>query len=144
MADEAATADTTKFATADKPLAPLASAKPAVDAGAAAGGDPAGAGKAPPAPVIDPPREVPAAARLRAFEDANMGPDAPRINGGVERGHGSLYSRLTDQQKAEHAGIEKLIGTEQKLAEAHAALIQAEADHEAALAAAEPAAASNG
>lgn len=168
MADDVATADTTKSATASAAAAPVipaasvAPVKPAVGTGPAAGGDSVAA-RPPPPQVIDPPEPFAATdghladpkaynlafkdaapERLRAFEDATMGPNAPRINGAVERGHGSLYSRMTDPQKAEHAGLEKLVGAEQKLAEAHAALIQAEADHEAALAAAEPAAASNG
>jgi hypothetical protein len=77
----------------------------------------------------------PAAAsqRLRAFEDEHLGEGAPRISGKLERGHGSLFSRLPIERQKEHAAIEKTVATEQKLADAHTALLKAEADHNAAL-----------
>lgn len=75
-----------------------------------------------------------AADRLRAFEDEHVGKDAVRINGRIERGYGSRFKELSDEQRRQHAALEHLVDTERKLAEARTALIQAEADHEAALA----------
>lgn len=92
--------------------------------------------------AIDPPMpepETPAADRLRAFEDERLGPDAPRFAGQLERGVGSLYSRMSDAAKAHHGKLEKLMATEAKLAEAHAALLKADDDHAAALKAVEDA-----
>lgn len=81
-----------------------------------------------------------AAQRLRAFEDKHLGPDAVRIHGDrVERGSGSLFQRLSVEKQKAHAAIEKTTLTEKKLADAHAALLQAESDHEAAMVAAEDA-----
>lgn len=47
-----------------------------------------------------------AAAQLRAFEDEKLGPDAPRYDGKVERGHGSLWGRMSAEDKAKHAELE--------------------------------------
>lgn len=113
--------------TADKPLASLAGAERAID---------------PPAPVDTFEASEPgtAAQRLRAFEDKHLGPDAVRIHGDrVERGSGSLFQRMPLEKQKTHAAIEKTALTEKKLADAHAALLQAESDHEAAMAAAEDA-----
>ena len=90
------------------------------------------------APPADTPETMPAAARIRAFEDEHLGVDAVRIRDKIERGSGSPFAALSPEKKAEYAALEKLVMTEQKLADAHAALIQADADHDAALAAAEP------
>jgi hypothetical protein len=109
--------DTTKD-TADKPLAPLVEAEKKIDP-----------------PMSDEP--MPAVERLRAFEDEKLGKDAPRFNGAVERGVGSLWHRMSDADKAYHAKLEKLVEVEGKLAAAHSALIAAAAEHEAALAAVE-------
>lgn len=49
---------------------------------------------------------VSAADLLRAFEDEKLGPDAPRWDGKVERGHGSLWARMSDEDKARHAELE--------------------------------------
>lgn len=77
---------------------------------------------------------VPAADCLRAFEDAALGKDAVRINGKIERGFGSAFKGMSPAQQRHYAALEKLIGTEQHLADAHGALIAAEAAHQAALA----------
>lgn len=77
--------------------------------------------------------------RLRAFEDEHLGPDAVRLHGRVERGYGSLFQRMPLEKQKAHAAIEKTVATEQKLADAHAALLAADAEHDAALAAAEDA-----
>lgn len=88
--------------------------------------------------LADPPREIPAGERLRAFEDEHVGKDAVRIGGRIERGSGSPFAAMSDEKKRQYAALEKLAAAEQKLADAHAALVEAEADHEDALAAAEP------
>jgi hypothetical protein len=68
--------------------------------------------------------------RLRFFEDENLGEDAVRINGRVEKGSGSWFqTKLTDAQRAHHAALEHLIDTEQAVADAKAKLAQAEDDH---------------
>ena len=54
------------------------------------------------------------AARLRAFEDRVFGADYPRINDQIERGVGSRFSNLDDNQKAYHAALEALITAEQE------------------------------
>jgi hypothetical protein len=105
--------------TADKPLAPLADAERKID---------------PPAHEPSPSDEPTSAVdRLRAFEDEKLGKDTPRQNGAIERGVGSHFSRMSDEDKAMHAKIEKLIETEGKLSAAHTALLTADAEHDAAL-----------
>jgi hypothetical protein len=79
-----------------------------------------------------------AAARLRAFEDEVFGKEAVRVGGQIERGHGSPYAKMTEEQRRQYGAIENLVAAETKLADAHMALIQAEEDHKAALAATEP------
>lgn len=79
--------------------------------------------------------ETDAAARLKAFEDKHLGDDAVRIGGHVERGVGSPWSRLSPARHREYEAIEKVVETERKLGEAHTALVQADVDHEAAMAA---------
>jgi hypothetical protein len=80
-----------------------------------------------------------AAQRLRDFEDEHLGEDAPRFGGKLEKGHGSLFQRMSPEQQKAHAAIEKSAETEQKVADARAALAVAESEHNAALAAAEDA-----
>lgn len=75
-----------------------------------------------------------AAARLRAFEDQHI-PDAVRLDGKVERGVGSTYSRLHPARHAQYEALERLVASEQKLAATHAALIQADVEHDEAMAA---------
>jgi hypothetical protein len=82
----------------------------------------------------EPEPELDAATRLRAFEDEHLGPDAVRISGHVERGVGSPYSRLNPARHRHYQALEKAVASEQKLGAAHAALIQADADHEAVMA----------
>lgn len=53
--------------------------------------------------------EVDAAAALRAFEDEKLGPDTPRFEGKVERGHGSHYRRMSDEDRARHAELEQAV-----------------------------------
>lgn len=113
-------------AEADQPIAD--SGRPVDDAAPAADH---------PAPA-EPPAPLSAAERLRAFEDAEVGKDAVRIGGRIERGYGSPFAALSAEKKRQYAALGKLVAAEQKLADAHAALIQAEADHQAALAEAEP------
>ena len=73
-----------------------------------------------------------ASTKLRAFEDTVFGKDAPRINGVVERGVGSPYSKMTDHQKVHYAALERLVAAEKTVADATAAHAKAHADHEAA------------
>lgn len=77
--------------------------------------------------------------RLRAFEDEHLGEDAPRHAGQVEKGHGSLFQRLSPEHRKAHGLIEKTAETEHKLNEARGKLAQAEADHAQACAAADDA-----
>jgi hypothetical protein len=91
----------------DRPLAPLAAAEDKI-----------------PEHVDSFEASEPAAAqRLREFEDEHLGADAVRIRGQVERGHGSLFQRLSPEHQKAYAAIEKT----------------AEAEHNAALAAADDA-----
>lgn len=83
--------------------------------------------------------EFSAAERLRLFEDEHLGKDTPRFNGQVEKGHGSLFQRLSPEHRKAHAAIEKTVETEHKLNDARGKLAQAEADHAAACKAAETA-----
>lgn len=83
--------------------------------------------------VADEPKS--AAVRLRAYEDEVLGHDAVRIGDELERGHGSAYAKMSDEQRAKYEALERLVVAEQRLADAHAALIAADADYEAAEAA---------
>lgn len=87
--------------------------------------------------IVPEPAAPSAPERLRAFEDEHLGKDCVRIRGKVERGSGSPYQLMSPELKAQYAALEKLIEAEQKLADARAAVLQAEADHAAALAALE-------
>lgn len=89
--------------------------------------------KATAAAITDPPREIPAAERLRAFEDELFGKEAVRINGQVERGSGSRFQLMTPGQRRHYEALEALRPAEVRLAEASAELIAAETAHEAAL-----------
>lgn len=80
-----------------------------------------------------------AAEQLRAFEDKHLGEDAPRFEGKIEKGHGSLFSRMPPEMQKAHAAIEKTAETEQKLADARAKLAVAESEHNTAVAYAEDA-----
>jgi hypothetical protein len=121
MADESVTTETKLPA----PVVDQIAAKPEV------------ATKSADLPKPDPGPVAPQSAkeRLRAFEDANFGPDVVRINGEIERGRGSPFAEMTDDKRKHYQVLENLIAAEQKLADASAALASAEADHEAAKAA---------
>jgi len=69
--------------------------------------------------------------RLKAFEIQYLGLDGNepvRINGEIERGVGSPFAKLTDEQRAQYAALEKLVAAEAAFAAANAARSQAEAD----------------
>lgn len=79
---------------------------------------------------------LPARLRLRQFEDHHLGKDTPRIGGRIEKGHGSIFNRhrsvggkLSDEGRAEHAALERLVEAEEELQKATAALAAAEARH---------------
>lgn len=78
------------------------------------------------------------AEKLRAFEDRHLGKNAVRINGEVERGHGSAFALKmleSPELRREHAAIERLIDAEKHLAEAEGAVSTAKTAHESAKAA---------
>lgn len=78
-----------------------------------------------------------AAQRLRAFEDEHLGPDAVRIGGHVEKGHGSAFKSLSPAHHGHYAALEKLVDAETKLGVATSAQAQAQAAYDAAKAHAE-------
>lgn len=83
-----------------------------------------------PEPMPEPMPEISAAHRLRAFEDEHLGEDTPRVEGRIERGHGSrLQTKLTAEGRAEHAALERLVHAEEELMKATAALGAAQAKH---------------
>lgn len=88
-----------------------------------------------PTPAPEPADDASAAARLQAFEDEHLGVDAVRINGQIERGVGSPFAKMSDAERAQHTALENLVAAEAKLADAHGALMKADADCEAAAAA---------
>lgn len=102
--------------TTDKPLESLAVREEAISADPFEASEPASA-----------------AQRLRDFEDEHLGADTPRFAGKIERGHGSLFGRLTADKQKIHGAIEKTVTTEQKVSDARAALLAAEAEHNAAV-----------
>ena len=90
----------------------------------------------PPAPIAPAPAvkaPVTAADKLREFEDKTFGKDAPRINGELERGVGSPYSRMTPEQKRHYESLEHLVKAEKKVADASAELDAAKTKHDAAV-----------
>ena len=109
------------MAKSDTPLAELSAAEEKIDPPAP---------EPMPEPVVEPATD--AAGRLRAFEDEVFGADTARIDGKVERGIGSYYQRMSDAERAHHQALEALVAAEQRLADAHAALVAADAAHEAA------------
>jgi len=74
--------------------------------------------------------------RVRSFEDETFGKDAVRINGELEQGIGSPFAKMDAGQKAKYAALQALVGAEQRLSDARAALVTAEAEFETADAAA--------
>lgn len=76
-----------------------------------------------------------AAKMLRAFEDEHLGKAVPRINGAIERGHGSAFQNMRRDRPhigAHHAALERLVKAEQAVNEAASALAAAKVEHEAA------------
>lgn len=101
-------------------------------------GDPLAAGTAA-APARDAPDDIfaasepaSAAQRLRAFEDEHLGPDAVRIGGHVEKGHGSRFAGLSQPHRRHYTALERLVDAETNLRGATAAQAKAQADFDAA------------
>jgi len=86
------------------------------------------------------PADQTASARMRAFEDAHFGKDAVRINGLIERGHGSAFTALDPAAKNQYAAIERFRDAEIALGVAEGDLSIAQAAHATATAAVENAA----
>jgi hypothetical protein len=86
-------------------------------------------------PAVHSDDPVSAIEQLRAFEDQHFGEDPPRINGDIERGHGSRYAAMTPEHRAHLDALVALVAAEKELSDASLALSQAEAKHEAAMAA---------
>jgi hypothetical protein len=84
--------------------------------------------------------EKSALGRLRAFEDEHFGEDCVRINDKIERGVGSPYAAMSDEQKAHYVALERLIEAERKGNEANEAMSIAKSDYDAALIAVDAAA----
>lgn len=82
----------------------------------------------------------PAAQRIRAFEDEHLGPDVVRINGEVEKGHGSLFKTLSPDKHRVYAALQRLHVAEAGLTAAESNLAVAQSDHAAATADVEAAA----
>lgn len=72
-----------------------------------------------------------AAERIRTFEDTHL-PNAVRIGGVVETGHGSPFKELPISHQRYHAALLRLKGAEEKVAAATSALAEAEAEAAAA------------
>lgn len=75
---------------------------------------------------LDGDNRIPAAARLRAFEDEHFGEDAVRIDGKVERGSGSPYQAMSEPQKRHYQALEKAMEAEVKLGAARSQMAIAE------------------
>lgn len=58
-------------------------------------------------PMSAPAKKISAAEQLRAFEDEKMGKAVTRFDGKVERGIGSLWSRMSDEDRVRHAMLEE-------------------------------------
>jgi hypothetical protein len=71
--------------------------------------------------------------RLRAFEDKHLGEDHLRPNGQIEKGIGSIFSRLDPMHRAHHAALEALIEAETEHQKASTAEAAAHARLEAAV-----------
>jgi len=69
---------------------------------------------------------------LRAYEDEVLGVRAGRINGEVERGHGSPWAALSPELRARHAALERLVVCEKAVQDADVALLKAQSEHDAA------------
>jgi len=66
---------------------------------------------------------------LRELENATFGSRATRINGRIERGSGSAYSRLDGKTRAKFDAVDRLIKLDDDLAEARVVLTKAQSDH---------------
>lgn len=86
-----------------------------------------------PEPEVVAETEMAAHDRLRAFEDAVLGPEAPRHDGKPEMGSGSVFASLPDEHKAHHAALLALIEAEAEHQKASAAEEAAHAKLEAAI-----------
>lgn len=75
------------------------------------------------------PEPVDAKTKLRDFEDKIIGKDAARIDGKIERGHGSKFQSLSEAEKREHAALEHVVDAEHKLMTATHELSKAQAHH---------------
>ena len=69
---------------------------------------------------------MPAADRLEQLEVKLFGAVQPRIDGQIERGHGSLFKRLSEEDQARYVALEREVAAEAKLAEAKQAVCVAE------------------
>lgn len=85
----------------------------------------------------EPSTEISARDRIRAFEDEHLGPDAVRINGEVERGHGSAFKALSPALHRHYAALERLVAAEIALGEAAAVHSQAQVAYDTAAAVAD-------
>lgn len=63
--------------------------------------------------------------RLRAFEDKHIGVHTTRIDGKIQKGHGSTYQSLVSGHKVHHAALEALIAAHEAHAAAERAVVVA-------------------
>lgn len=75
-----------------------------------------------PPPAADPAPALSAADQLRALEDHHLGPDAPRVDGKIEDGHGSMFSRLPLVHQLHMLALRALADVEAEFAKAEAEL----------------------
>lgn len=73
-----------------------------------------------------------AAEQLAQFENKVFGKRAPRVQGKVERGHGSLLRGLSPEDQALHAALEEQAEAEAALAGAHVTVAATQAALDAA------------
>ncbi len=81
----------------------------------------------------EPEAEMTMTQRLRAFEDKHLGEDAVRINGELERGHGSRYSKMSPAHRAHHDALVELVAAEKAHVDAGVAEAAAHARLKAAI-----------
>jgi hypothetical protein len=68
-----------------------------------------------------------AAEHLAKLEERLFGKNAPRVNGKIERGHGSLFRQLSAEDMAAYCALEKLVVAEDGLSAAQGQLSAAQA-----------------
>lgn len=73
--------------------------------------------------------EMTAAQMLREFEDRILGESASRINGQIERGHGSKYQKMEPEQRQHHDALMRLVAAEDRMTTAKAELAAAMTAH---------------